>query len=170
MTVLVLEGQGGAAKTPVCHKVAALLGGTYVHAFHEVSQALGHDVYDLWSQEPERALALLQPRLRPRNGLVVFDRGWLTCCRGLEEYGHQHLLPRVLADRPWTAFLDQDETYVRQRSTRLAQGLPPWDLSEDFVARRRWSERCDWTHHLRGEADLDALARAIAQAFRSSRA
>ncbi len=172
MRALVVEGQAGAAKTPLCHLLVDLLDdAVYVHVFHEVSQALGHDVYELWAHEPTRALDLLTEALRaPRaTDLVVFDRGWLTVCRGLEGAGRPDLLPRAEALMAWTAFVDQDESWVRQNSRRLAQqGLPPWDLTEDFTARRAWSHRCAWRGHLNGRADLPATADRIAAAWRSS--
>lgn len=166
---LVVEGQGGAAKTPLCHRLVQRIDGAiYVHPFHEVAADIGHDVFPLWDSDPRRALDLLTRAItRPRDAaVVVFDRGWLTVCRGLEGAGHQAMLHEALALHRWTAFVDQDEAWVRRNSRRLADhGLPPWDLTEDFAARRRWVPRCAWRGHLHGEADLDGVADAIHDAW-----
>ena len=170
--VLIVEGQGGAAKTPLCHRlIAKLAGAVYVHPFHEVAAAVGHDVYSLWAEKPQRALSLLRDViLAPREAeIIVFDRVWLTICRGLEGFGHSELLCEVQPLMGWTAFVDQDEEYVRARSARLAaHGMPPWDLHEDFMARRRWAQDCDWVGHLDGDANLDAVAVEISVAWQSS--
>lgn len=167
--LICIEGQGGAAKTPICTRlVAALPSALYVHAFHEVNTALGHDVYALWPNEPDRALELLGERLRaPRSEeVVVFDRGWLTMVMGLEEFGHHALIPRALEHRVWTAFIDQRTDFVRRRSSRLAErGEPAWDLDADRERRRRWASRCEYVVDLDGEADLDAVAADLLAAW-----
>lgn len=165
--MIVVEGQDGAAKTPVCVRLAAALDAAHVRVFHEVNAALGHDVYALWEAEPERAVRLVRERLAlPRGPRAVYDRGWLTVVMGLEEFGHDHLVPAVVAGRPWTVFLDQQTAFVRRRSARLQAGEPPWDLDADHARRARWAGHCDLYVDLDGEADLDAVVAQILQAWR----
>jgi thymidylate kinase len=135
--IVILDGHDGAGKSSVCALLANRLGG---HVIKPFNNSLGDLIGWLWgskrfAQAEETALAAIERELElaPPEGLLFFDRHWLSMFTVLPEEYFGRWEPRPFTVLCWT---DLPTTLARLKARGEAEG----DIAEHQHYLARYAE------------------------------
>lgn len=164
--IFVIEGQAGAGKTPLIEKIVNNLNNNGIYTVskapftlanqyiidNELTEEYPLGIYSCWGKSTESALFAEEllikyieegiEDVKEKNGVVVFDRGWLTVCMGLLDSVHIEKEKRIkhwLNTQVPTFFLDTQQHITKGRNTW--NPAIPWtndNIDTDFSHRRNY--------------------------------
>lgn len=191
--LFVIDGQSGAAKTPLVAEIVRILNEeesiytisrapfTYANKYvvdNDLVKDYPLGIYSCWGNSVDSSIfaeTLLENHINEgileaeeKNGIIIFDRCWLTICMGILESAHresekhrriQHWINQNMP----TFFLDTIPEITQSRQSW--NPILPWtneNIHTDFNNRReyisKYNNLLDRHQTLQAKIDLDSLA------------